>query len=217
MKTKDTKAKSLNQQKDNKLPPTEWFERGVASIPHQSCQSSSVHLWKQTRKFLFYALLDIQSATTFISKDSADIARQERESKTQSILNNFKSKRGEQQKGARTANKRHQLWHENHTCNNIHQRLHTIKQITYSHKCHSKGLASHRHGADEMSPELDCEIGVLIGYDCPQDLLPRDVIMDDEDQLMHKALHWAGALFAAATLTSTAAMKTKLVWVTASL
>lgn len=39
-----------------------------------------------------------------------------------------------------------------------------------------------RHLADEMSPELDCEVGLLIGYNCPQALLPRDIISGDEDQ-----------------------------------
>lgn len=49
------------------------------------------------------------------------------------------------------------------------------------------------HLADEMSPELDCEIGLLIGYNCPQALLPRDVIMGDEDQpyVQRSALGWS--------------------------
>ena len=32
------------------------------------------------------------------------------------------------------------------------------------------------HLEQEMSPELDYEVGLLIGYNCPQALLPRDVI-----------------------------------------
>lgn len=80
MKTKKTKAKSLNREKYNKLPPTKLFERRVASIPHQS-----------------------------------------------------------------------------------------------------------------LSPELDYEIGLLIGYNCPQILLPRDVIMGDEDKpyAQRSALFWS--------------------------
>ncbi len=38
------------------------------------------------------------------------------------------------------------------------------------------------HLADEMSPELDCEVGLLISYNCPQALLPRDVITGNENQ-----------------------------------
>lgn len=33
-----------------------------------------------------------------------------------------------------------------------------------------------------MSPELDSEVGLLIGYDGPQALLPREVIPGNEDQ-----------------------------------
>lgn len=49
------------------------------------------------------------------------------------------------------------------------------------------------HLADEMSSELDCEIGLLIAYNRPQALLPRDVIMGDEDQpyAQRSALGWS--------------------------
>lgn len=49
------------------------------------------------------------------------------------------------------------------------------------------------HLADEMSPELDCEVGLLIGYNCPQALLPRDVVMGVEDQpyAQRSALGWS--------------------------
>ena len=30
--------------------------------------------------------------------------------------------------------------------------------------------------ADELMPKSDCEIGLLIGYDCPRVFLPREVI-----------------------------------------
>ncbi len=33
-----------------------------------------------------------------------------------------------------------------------------------------------------MAPALDCEIGLLIGYNCSQALLPRDVLRGNEDQ-----------------------------------
>lgn len=38
------------------------------------------------------------------------------------------------------------------------------------------------HLVDEMSPELDCEMGMLIGYNCPQALLPRNVVSGKEGQ-----------------------------------
>lgn len=38
------------------------------------------------------------------------------------------------------------------------------------------------HLADKMSPELDCEVGLLIGYNCPHALLPGEVITGNENQ-----------------------------------
>lgn len=44
-----------------------------------------------------------------------------------------------------------------------------------------------------MSPELNYEVELLIGYNCPQALLPRHVIMGDEDQphAQRSALGWS--------------------------
>ena len=33
--------------------------------------------------------------------------------------------------------------------------------------------------ADELPPKQKCEIGLLIGYDCPRALTPRKVVSDD--------------------------------------
>lgn len=46
----------------------------------------------------------------------------------------------------------------------------------------AKNLPHLEHLADEMSPKLDCEVGLLMGYNCPQALLPRDVLSGKEDQ-----------------------------------
>lgn len=44
-----------------------------------------------------------------------------------------------------------------------------------------------------MSHGLDCEVGLLIGYNCPQALLPRAVISGKEDELfaMRSVLGWS--------------------------
>lgn len=39
-----------------------------------------------------------------------------------------------------------------------------------------------RHLADELPPLQDCDVGLLIGYDCPSALAPLEVIIGDKDQ-----------------------------------
>lgn len=38
------------------------------------------------------------------------------------------------------------------------------------------------HLADHIAPQKDCEIGLLIGYNCPPALMPREVICGEESQ-----------------------------------
>ncbi|KAG1940147.1 hypothetical protein F2P79_016875 [Pimephales promelas] len=38
------------------------------------------------------------------------------------------------------------------------------------------------HLADYIAPQKDCEIGLLIGYNCPQALMPREVVCGEESQ-----------------------------------
>lgn len=39
-----------------------------------------------------------------------------------------------------------------------------------------------QHLAEHVAPLLDCEIGLLIGYNCPQALMPREVVCGEENQ-----------------------------------
>lgn len=38
-----------------------------------------------------------------------------------------------------------------------------------------------QHLTTELPPLQDCEVGLLIGYDCPSALAPLEVIMGDEN------------------------------------
>lgn len=38
------------------------------------------------------------------------------------------------------------------------------------------------HLADHIAPRKDCEIGLLVGYNCPQALMPREVVCGEESQ-----------------------------------
>lgn len=50
------------------------------------------------------------------------------------------------------------------------------------------------HLAGEMAPALDCEIGLLIGYNCPQALLPTSEKFSEVMKISHllKDRCWAG-------------------------
>ena len=38
------------------------------------------------------------------------------------------------------------------------------------------------HIADEIAPHQSCDVGLLIGYNCPQALVPRQVVSGEENQ-----------------------------------
>lgn len=38
------------------------------------------------------------------------------------------------------------------------------------------------HLAEHIAPQMECEIGLLIGYNCPQALMPREVVCGEENQ-----------------------------------
>lgn len=38
------------------------------------------------------------------------------------------------------------------------------------------------HIADEIAPQQSCDVGLLIGYNCPQALVPRQVVPGEENQ-----------------------------------
>lgn len=48
------------------------------------------------------------------------------------------------------------------------------------------------HLADEIAPLIDCDVGLLIGYNCSQALLPREIVSgkDDEPFAVKTDLGW---------------------------
>ncbi|CAM4729270.1 unnamed protein product [Leuciscus chuanchicus] len=135
------------------------------------------------KEVLVYALLDSQSDTTFILKDATDTLGVKKEpvklkvstttSKTKVV--NSQKVQGLQVRGISSDTKI--KLPTTYTRDYIPENRSHIPTSTTA-----KSWPHLEHLADEMSPELDCEVGLLIGYKCPQALLPRDVITGNENQ-----------------------------------
>lgn len=135
------------------------------------------------KEILVYALLDTQSDTTFILKDTAELLGAKGESvklKISTITSKTKVVSSCKLNGLQVRG--------------INSKLKIQLPATYTRDyipanrshiptCETANNWPHlEHLAGEMAPALDCEIGLLIGYNCPQALLPREVLRGDEDQ-----------------------------------
>ncbi|XP_056603346.1 uncharacterized protein LOC130420207 isoform X2 [Triplophysa dalaica] len=135
------------------------------------------------KEVLVYALLDSQSDTTFILKDAAVTLGARKESvklKVSTITSKTKVVNSQRVQGLQVRG----------ISSDTKIKLPTTYTRDYipANRSHiptrttAKSWPHLEHLADEMSPELDCEVGLLIGYNCPQALLPRDVISGNENQ-----------------------------------
>ncbi|KAG1929293.1 hypothetical protein F2P79_023066 [Pimephales promelas] len=135
------------------------------------------------KEVLVYALLDSQSDTTFILKEAAVTLGAKREPvklKVSTITSKTKVVNSQKVQGLQVRG----------ISSDTKIKLPTTYTRDYipANRSHIPTSTTARswphleHLADEMSPELDCEVGLLIGYNCPQALLPREVIMGNETQ-----------------------------------
>ncbi|XP_067369271.1 uncharacterized protein [Channa argus] len=132
---------------------------------------------------LVYALLDSQSDSSFILEEVADALNMDTE-QVRLKLSTMSSK------GTIVACKR---------LNGLQIRgLHSSKKITVptaytrefipANRTHiptpetAKAWSHLEHLAKHIAPQKECEIGLLIGYNCPQALLPREVVSGEENQ-----------------------------------
>lgn len=135
------------------------------------------------KEILVYALLDTQSDTTFILKDVADLLHVERDPvrlkistiTSRSIVVSSSKLRGLQVRGL--------MSDERINLPITYTREHIPANKSDIPTCKTaRGWPHLEHLADKMPPELDCEVGLLIGYNCPQVLLPRGVVSGKEGQ-----------------------------------
>ncbi len=188
------KQERANENKGDKNQQSETIEmkqatsNRVVQEKSSTYTSSIVPVYVSTtmepdKEVLVYALLDSQSDTTFILKDAAVTLGAKKEpvklkvstitSKTKVV--NSQKVQGLQVRGisSDTKIKLPTTYTRDYIPAN---RSHIPTSTT------AKSWPHLEHLADEMSPELDCEVGLLIGYNCPQVLLPRDVISGNETQ-----------------------------------
>lgn len=146
------------------------------------------------KEILVYALLDTQSDTTFILKDTAetlDIEKEPVKLKISTITSKTKVVSSHKLNGLQVRGIKSEVKVKpptTYTRDYIPvNRSHIPRSET------AKNWPHLEHLADEMAPALDCEVGLLIGYNCPQALLPRDVLSGNDDQPFAKrsVLGWS--------------------------
>ncbi|XP_058269504.1 uncharacterized protein LOC131367889 [Hemibagrus wyckioides] len=136
-----------------------------------------------SREILVYALLDSQSDTSFILEEVADALDMETE-QVKLKLSTMSSKgtivpckklKGLQIRGLYSSKKI--------TVPTVYTR-----EFIPANRAHiptpetARAWPHLEHLAEHIAPQMECEIGLLIGYNCPQALMPRDVVCGEESQ-----------------------------------
>lgn len=136
-----------------------------------------------SKEVLVYALLDSQSDSSFILEDVADVLDMDTE-QVKLRLSTMTSKKTLV------------------TCKRLKdlqiRGLFSSKKITVpktytrefipANRTHiptpetAKAWPHLKHLAEHIAPQMECEIGLLIGYNCPQALMPREVVIGEENQ-----------------------------------
>lgn len=132
---------------------------------------------------LVYALLDTQSDTTFIDKDISNTLQVE----SHPVKLKLTTMMGDNE--IIRSNRVTDLQVRGYS-SSVHISLppvytkecipanydHIPTQKTAMNWSHLKGIA------DEMAPLLNCEVGLLLGYNCPRELAPRQVILGKNEE-----------------------------------
>ncbi|XP_023815989.1 uncharacterized protein LOC111948234 [Oryzias latipes] len=189
LKTNQVKENVPNpREQETKQESKEVTSNRVVQQQLQGCTSSVIPVYISTKdnpqeEKLVYALLDTQSDTTFILKDTAESLNTTSEpvklkistitSKTKVVSSH---KLNDLQVRGMNSELRVKL-PTTYTRDYIPaNRSHIPTNKTAENWPHLKHLSK------EMAPKLDCEVGLLIGYNCPQALLPIEVISGERDQ-----------------------------------
>ena len=206
-KRKESEKHSKDKERSrDKTEPRQTDETASEATSHRvvqdmsnACTSTVVPVWLSTtsrpeNEVLVYALLDNQSDTTFILQEKADtldtqkVPVQLKLSTLSSINTIIPSQKltGLQVRGFYSSKK-------------------IPLPVTYSREFIPANLShiptpktarawSHlEYLAEEIAPLIDCDIGLLIGYNCSQALLPREVVSgkDNEPFAQRTDLGWS--------------------------
>lgn len=153
-------------------------------VSHESCPEKEI---------LIYALLDTQSDTTFVTDRTCELlgvegVRTSLRLSTLSAKNQVKDSSKVDGLSVRGYNSalRIPLPVTFTRCDIPANRSHITTQNTAKQWPHLQDIA------DELAPDLKCDIGLLIGYNCPKALAPKQVIppVDDGPYAQKTDLGW---------------------------
>ncbi|XP_026224932.1 uncharacterized protein LOC113168143 [Anabas testudineus] len=198
VKEKERSVEAMQSQPSNEASNEVTSNRVVQDL-NGTYTSTVVPVWLSTtsnpeNELLVYALLDNQSDTTFILQEKAETLNAPKEP-VQLKISTLSSRStvipSQRLKGLQVRG------------------FYSSKKIplptTYSREF-IPVILSHiptqktarawphlEHLAEEMAPLIDCDVGLLIGYDCSQALLPREVVAgkDNEPFAQRTDLGWS--------------------------
>lgn len=195
-RTAYTERKAQNEErKERKTVSTQTNEESTEALSakvlqntHNTHTSTVIPVWLSTtsepdREVLIYALLDTQSDTTFVLQEVADTLVTDK-TPVQLKLSTMASRNtivpcqrltGLQVRGFSSVKK-------------ITLPVTYSREFIPANKAHiptpqtARAWPHLEHIAQEIAPQQTCDIGLLIGYNCPQALLPREVVSGKDGQ-----------------------------------
>lgn len=182
------RAKRENSAQRNETEPTPALSFNVTSQGHSENSSMIVPVWVSTdenpsTEKLVYALLDTQSDTTFIEQDLS----KELQLTTCPVKLKLTTMMGENMvfKSERTSGLRVRGFNSTELINLPPAYTKDCIPANREHIPTHETAKRWRHLttiADQIPPLLSCEVGLLIGYNCPRSLVPRRVIAGTDDE-----------------------------------
>lgn len=193
--SKKEPSKEVNNSKERKSPSTQLKDDITEATSNRVVQdgnstqtSAIIPVYVSTptdsnKEVLVYALLDSQSDSSFILEEVADVL----DANTEQVklkLSTMSSKktivpckrlRDLQIRGIFSAKK-------------ITVPTTYTREFIPANRKHiptpetAKAWSHLEHLAESIAPPMECEIGLLIGYNCPQALMPREVVCGKENQ-----------------------------------
>ena len=180
--------KEVDKSKESKEVPTEATSNKVTQGVMSTHTSTIIPVWLSTvsepdSEVLIYALLDTQSDTTFMLQEVADVLNTEKKP-VQLKLSTMSSRStiipcqrltGLQVRGFYSPKK-------------ISLPVTYSRDFIPANKAHiptpktARAWSHLEHIAEKIAPQQTCDIGLLVGHNCPQALLPREVVSGEDGQ-----------------------------------
>ncbi|XP_037113011.1 uncharacterized protein LOC119126082 isoform X2 [Syngnathus acus] len=193
------KKEDLSESEEKEETPVEATANRVVQDKRSTYSSTVVPVWLSTasnpeQEVRVYALLDNQSDTTFILQETAEVLVTEKQP-VQLKLSTMSSKDTVIQSQKLTGL---QVRGYNET-RKISLPVTYTREFIPANLSHvpipetARSWPHLEHLAGEITPLCDCEIGLLIGYNCSQALLPREVVSgkDNEPFAQRTDLGWS--------------------------